>query len=125
MLKKQVLLMLQALKEDPLLANITYRQLIRQAAIARNSMVTCGGVTPLELAFGRRPADIASAETMTPAQLTSEVPAPEQQVIALRKLAMKKYLEAQAEDLKRDIAAKLQLSGPFFPGDEVYYWKRR
>ena len=37
---------------------------------------------------------------------------------------MRKFLEAkQSDDLRRDIASKLQLSdGPFFPGDKVYYW---
>eukprot|EP00435_Cladocopium_sp_Y103_P022068 s4856_g5.t1 len=121
--KKQVNLMLVSLKEDPLLANITYRQLLRQACISRDTMITHGGVTPLELAFGRRPAD-STAETMTPAQLSSEAPAPERQLEALRLLARQKFLEAkQSDDLRRDIASKLHLSdGPFFPGDKVYDW---
>ena len=50
MLKRQISLMLRALSEDPALADITYRQLIRQAALARNSTVTLGGVTHIELA---------------------------------------------------------------------------
>ena len=51
-------------------------------------------------------------------------PAPERQIEALSSLAMRKFLEAkQPDDLRRDIASKLQLSdGPFFPGDKVYYW---
>ena len=63
-------------------------------------------------------------ENMTPPQLTSEATAPERQIEALRSLAMRKYLESkQSDDLRRDIASKLQLSdGPFFPGDKVYYW---
>ena len=124
MFKKQVSLMLISLKDDPLLANITYKQLLRQACISRNTMVTHGGVTPIELAFGRRPADITAIELMTPAQLTTEAPAPERQIEALRSLAMRKFLEAkQSDDLRRDIASKLQLSdGPFFPGGKVYYW---
>ena len=124
MFKKQVSLMLFSLKDDPLLANITYKQLLRQACISRNTMVTHGGVTPIELAFGRRPADITAVELMNPAQLTTEAPAPERQIEALRSLAMRKFLEAkQSDDLRRDIASKLQLSdGPFFPGDKVYYW---
>ena len=87
-------------------------------------MVTHGGVTPIGLAFGRRPADITAIELMNPAQLTTEAPAPERQIEALRSLAMRKFLEAkQSDDLRRDIASKLQLSdGPFFPGDKVYYW---
>ena len=124
MFKKQVSLMLISLKNDPLLANITYKQLLRQACISRNTMVTLGGVTPIELAFGRRPADLTAIELMNPAQLTTEAPAPERQIEALRSLAMRKFLEAkQSDDLRRDIASKLQLSdGPFFPGDKVYYW---
>ena len=121
MFKKQVSLMLISLKDDPLLANITYKQLLRQACISRNTMVTLGGVTPIELAFGRRPADLTAIELMNPAQLTTEAPAPERQIEALRSLAMRKFLEAkQSDDLRRDIASKLQLSdGPFFPGDKV------
>ena len=124
MFKKQVSVMLISLKDDPLLANITYKQLLRQAWISRNTMVTHGGVTPIELAFGRRPADITAIELMNPAQLTTEAPAPERQIEALRSLAMQKFLEAKQSDaLRRDIASKLQLSdGPFFPGDKVYYW---
>ena len=122
--KKQVSLMLLSLKDDPLLANITYKQLLRQACISMNTMVTHGGVPPIELAFGRRPADITAIELMNPAQLTTEAPAPERQIEALRSLAMRKFLEAkQSDDLRRGIASKLQLSdGPFFPGDKVYYW---
>ena len=90
MFKRQVSLMLISLKDDPLLANITYRQLLRQACISRNTMITHGGVTPVELAFGRRPADLTAIENMTPAQLTSEAPAPERQIEALRSLAMQK-----------------------------------
>ena len=42
MFKKQVSLMLISLKDDTLLANITYKQLLRQACISRNTMVTLG-----------------------------------------------------------------------------------
>ena len=90
--------MLLSLKENPMLSNITYKQLLRQACIARNTMVTSGGVTPIEMAFGRRPADITSLENMTPAQLTSEATAPERQIEALRSLAIRKYLESKQSD---------------------------
>ena len=72
MFKKQVSLMLISLKVDPLLANITYKQLLRQACISRNTMVT--HMMPLELAFGRRLADITAIELVNPAQLTTEGP---------------------------------------------------
>ena len=107
MFKRPVSLMLISLKDDPSLSNITCRQLLRQACISRNTMTTHGGVTPVELAFGRRPADLTAIENMT-AQLTSEAPAPERQIEALRSLAVKKILETrQSDDLRRDIASEL------------------
>ena len=124
MFKKQVSLILISLKNDPLLAIITYKQLLRQACILRNTMVTQHGVISIEFAFGTKPADITAIELVIPAQLTTEAPAPERQIEALRSLAMRKFLEAkQSDDLRRNIASKLQLSdGPFFPGDKIYYW---
>ena len=106
------------------LSDFTYQQLLRQASIARNSMVTFGGVTPMELAFGRRPADLMTPENTNPAQISAEVPTPEKGIQALRTLATKKFLEAtQSDDLRKDIASHLSLSdGPFFPGDKIYYW---
>ena len=87
-------------------------------------MVTFGGVSLLEMAFGWRPADLLYPENMTPEQLTASLPSPEKNIDALRTLAMKSYLEAkQSDDLRRDISARLQLSdGPFYPGDKIYYW---
>ena len=78
-----------------------------------------GHTRGIELAFGRRPADLTAIELMNPVQLTTEAPAPERQIEALRSLAMRKFLEAkQSDDLRRDIASRLQLSdGPFLPGD--------
>ena len=124
MFKKQVQLMIRALRGDPSLSDITYQQLLRQASVARDSMITFGGVTPMELAFGRRPADILVPENMGPAQLSAEVPTPEKRIQALRTLTMKKFPEAkQSDDLRKDIASHLSLSdGPFFPGDKIYYW---
>ena len=63
-------------------------------------------------------------DTADPAQLSAEVPSHELAIEATRRVAMKAYLEArQSEDLRRDIASKLQFSdGPFFPGDKIYYW---
>ena len=77
MYKKQITLMLKAVTEDPARYEITYRQLLRQASLARNSMVTFGGVSPLEMAFRRRPADLLYPENMTPEQLTASLPSPE------------------------------------------------
>ena len=98
--------------------------MVRQACLARNSSITYGGVTPLELAFDRRPADILNLETATPSQLTSDVPTPEKKIEAVRMFTTKAYLEAkQADDVRRDLSAKLNMSsGPFLPGDKTYYW---
>ena len=72
--KRQDNLMIHAVREDPVLSDIINQQLMRQAATSRNSMITFGGVTPMELAFGRRPADVMTPENMNPAQLSAEVP---------------------------------------------------
>ena len=122
--KEQVKLTLDGVRADPLCNPFSFRVLLRMACQARNSMVTFGGVTPLEMAFGRRPADVIGVDTADPAQLTAEVPSHEVTIEATRRVAMKAYLEArQSEDLRRDIASKLQFSdGPFYPGDKIYYW---
>ena len=56
--KEQVKLTLDSVRADPLCNPFSFRVLLRMACQARNSMVTFGGVTPLEMAFGRRPADV-------------------------------------------------------------------
>ena len=77
-------------------------------------MVTYGGVTPLELAF----------ENSDPAQLTGEPTDVEATAQAVRELAMRAYSTArQALDLRRDLAARLNMSeGSFSIGENVYYW---
>ena len=122
--KEQVKLTLDGVRADPLCNPFSVRVLLRMACQARNSMVTFGGVTPLEMAFGRRPADVIGVDNADPAQLTAEVPSHEVSIEATRRVAMKAYLEArQSEDLRRDIASKLQFSdGPFYPGDKFFYW---
>ena len=122
--KEQVKLTLDGVRADPLCNPFSFRVLLRMACQARNSMVTFGGVTPLEMAFGRRPADVIGVDNADPAQLTAEVPSHEVTIEATRRVAMKAYLDArQSEDLRRDIASKLQFSdGPFYPGDKIYYW---
>ena len=80
-------------------------------------MITNGGVTPIEMAFGRRLADLTSMENMNPAQLKTEATAPERQIEALRSLATRKYLESKQSD---DLRKKLQLSdGPVFPAGQM------
>ena len=116
MRKGQIALMLKAVTEDPSRYEFSKRQLLREASLARNSMVTVGGVSELEMAFGRRPAYLLYQDNMSPEQLTASLPSPEKSIDALRTLAMKSYLEAkQSDDLRRDMSARLQLSnGPFY-----------
>ena len=52
------------------LKKVTHRQLVKAAATVNNQTVTYGGVTPFELAFGRRPADLIQLDVATPTQLT-------------------------------------------------------
>ena len=99
------------------LENVTYHSLVRQACVTRNSMVTYGGATPLELAFGRRPRDIVTPENSDPAQLTGEP----SDVEATAQAAMRACSAArQALDLRRDLAARLNMSeGPFSVGKRL------
>ena len=73
LIKRQVSLTLNSIKAGIAPASlkaITYKQLVKAAATARNLSVTYGGVTPLELAFGRRPAELVQLDTATLPQLT-------------------------------------------------------
>ena len=47
---------------------------MRKAATVRNTQVTLGGKTPMELAMGRRPRDLMDPASMNPEQLTSTTP---------------------------------------------------
>ena len=53
------------------LSKVTHAQLMRKAATVRNTQVTLGGKTPMELAMGRRPRDFMDLASMNPEQLTS------------------------------------------------------
>ena len=96
----------------------------KEQAEAESGLVTYGGVTPLELAFGRRPRDIVTPENSDPAQLTGEPTDVEATAQAVKELAMRACSAArQALDLRRDLAARLNMSeGPFSIGENVYYW---
>ena len=64
LLKAHLKIMLSSIKAGTApatLKKVTYRQLVKAAATVRNQTVTYGGVTPLELAFGRRPAYLIQA----------------------------------------------------------------
>ena len=112
--KRSFSILADAVASDPELAKQTPRHIMRKACLARNSLLTYGGKTPLELAFGRRPKDIIDVENANPQQLGE--PTPERAAVdKLMKLAMQAHLEArQAHDLRRDLAAGLKFSsGPF------------
>ena len=71
--KAQLKIMLSSIKSGnapATLKKVTYRQLVKAAATVRNQTATYGGVTPLELAFGRRPADLIELDVATPTELT-------------------------------------------------------
>ena len=72
-LKAQLKIMLNSTKSGnapATLKKVTHRQLVKAAATVRNQTVTDAGVAPLELAFGRRPADLIQFDVATPTQLT-------------------------------------------------------
>ena len=124
--KRQVSLMLRAIQERTVhktLASVTYRELLSAAALARNLSVTYGGVCPLELAFGRRPAELIQLDTALPNQL-GEPTVEDLTAQQLRDLSQKTYIEArQSEDIRRDLAGKLRLSSkPIKVGDRALYW---
>merc|ERR1712016_129643 len=56
---------------------VIQRALMRKAAMARNTSLTYGGKTPLELAFGRRPRDVITVENSNPEQLSHDQSKPE------------------------------------------------
>ena len=114
LIKRQVSLTLNSIKTGIAPASlkvVTCRQLVKAAATARNLSVTCGGVTPLELAFGRRPAELVQLEVATPPQLT--IPRAQEEVTAgqIRHL------------VRRGLAQHLRLSSkPVAIGDKMFYW---
>ena len=69
------------------LKKVTRRQLVKAAATVRNQTVIYGGVTPLELAFGRRPADLIQLDAATPTQLTIDRNEEELTAIQIKQLS--------------------------------------
>ena len=100
--KKQVnKIMLQSIHDRSAPASlhaVSYRQLLREAALARNTSITYGGVTPHELAFGRRPADIVKLDTALPSQLSHDPRPDELTSIQLRDLARQSFIEARQSE---------------------------
>ena len=97
-----------------------YGNLVRQACLARNSSVTYGGVTPLELAFARRPRDVLTPENVEPNQLTGNPTDQEVTARASKELANKADQEAcQSDDLRRDLAARRSMS------EHLSFWGKK
>jgi len=84
---------------------VTTQEVAQTCTSARNAQRTARGVTPLELATGRRPPDLLDVEPLTPEQLTLTAPSSEKTASTLKRLASKAHLQTrQADDLKRDLA---------------------
>eukprot|EP00971_Amphidinium_carterae_P350324 6491488-Amphidinium_carterae.3 len=91
---------------------------------ARNAQLTISGYSPVELATGRRPPDQLDLELLTPEQLSTTPLRADETIAHLRRLSIKSHLEVrQNQDIKRDLARRLQPSGgPFEPGERVFVW---
>ena len=107
------------------LKKVTHRQLVKAAATVRTQTVTYGGVTPEELAFGRRPADLIQLDVATPTQLTIDRNEEELTAIQIKQLSKQAFQEArQSEDIGRDLAQNLRTSSkPLQVKDKVFYWQ--
>ena len=107
------------------LAQIRPAQLMRKAATVRNTQVTLGGKTPMELAMGRKPRDLFDPASMNPQQLTSTPTMQDLLNEEIQKLAMKTYLEVQQrEDIRRDHAERMKFVPPDLrAGEHVSYWQ--
>ena len=122
--KRQFSILVHSIQHDPELGNTTPRELMRITCYARNTSVTYGGKTPVELVFGRRPRDVVDVENATIEQLTTEESTAEHRTQRLRDLAMKAHLEArQCQDLRRDLASNLRfVTGEYTIGDKCWLW---
>ena len=92
--KAQLKIMLHSIKSGNVAATlkkVTYRQLVKAAATVRNQTVTYGGVTPLEVAFGRRPADLVQLDVATPTQLTIDRNEEELTAIQIKQLSKQAF----------------------------------
>ena len=121
LLKAQLKIMLNSIKagtSPASLKKVTYRQLVKAAATVRNQ-------TALELAFGRRPADLIQLDVATPTQFTIDRNEEELTAIQIKQLSKQAFQEArQSEDIRRDLAQGFRMSSkPLKVGDKVFYWQ--
>ena len=79
----------------------------------------------MELAFGRRPADLIQLDVATPTQLTIDRNEEKLTAIQIKQLSKQAFQEArQSEDIRRDLAQNLQMSSKFLQvKDKVFYWQ--
>jgi len=96
------------------------------ATYARNTNLTYGGKTPLEIAFGRPPPDIVQLENMTPLQVATDPSDADKLHRRIAQIAQEAYQQTrQHDDIRKDLLQKLRPSeGPFEPGQSVWYWDR-
>ena len=89
---------------------------------ARNTQLAVSGSSALEIAIGRRPADLLDIETPDPAQLSIEPLAEDRTRQNLQNLAFRAQQEArQGADLRHDMAKRILPSdGPYTRGDKVF-----
>lgn len=111
---------------EPVLTHVTVRLLLDRACWARNTSLTYGSKTPLEIATGRRPPDVIDLENMLQEQLVTEPTNTDKMDQLVRKLAMQAHLETrQRIDIRKDLLNKLLPSqGPYKLGDSVWYCER-
>ena len=79
----------------------------------------------MELAFGRRPADLTQLDVATPTQLTIDRNEEELTAIHIKQLSKQAFQEArQSEDIRRDLAQNFRMSSkPLQVNDKVFYWQ--
>ena len=73
--------------------HLCMRTIFNRAVWARNTSLTYGGKTPLEIAFGRRPPDVMDLENMTVEQLQVECGTDQRRVTLLDDLAKRHTLK--------------------------------
>ena len=109
---------------DPTIKFPTFRQLVQKVRWARNQAPTISGMTPIELATGRRPVPLLDVENANPQQLSMDPLDADKSDLQISKMAMKAHLEAkQQDDLFKDMATRIMASdGPFSPGEQAFFW---
>ena len=79
----------------PSLKVTTIRYMAKRSTFARNSNLTYGGETPIEIAFGHRPQDVMTIESMNSVQLAMEPTVDQKTDAFVRDQALRAHLEAR------------------------------